>query len=435
MTSAREPAPSRHVVLISIDGMRPDYYTHADSYHLKIPSLRSLMQRGRYAEGVVGVWPTVTYPAHTTLVTGARPGRHGVAANRPFDPTYRNRDGWNWYSESIKADTLWDAAHRVGKTTAAVFWPVSVGAHIDDNFPQIWRAENDEDDKLLRALASPGLAATFEHEYHALPAEQRTDHERGDAAEFLVRERRRDLTLVYFTDLDDAQHAHGPGSVEALATLERIDAEVGRVLKALDTAGDTARTAVVVVSDHGFVPINTTVRLGNLLRSAGLIDVSQGTVVRWRAGVLAAGGMAGIYLQDPSDTAVKEKVWVALAAAARDPKLGIKRVLDHDAMDHVSGFPGASFAVEALPGFELSASLTDPMVGPSHDRGGHGYSPDVPEMAASFIIAGSGIAPGPPLGSISMLSIGPTVARLLGVTLKDREAEPVPGLLRPETDP
>ena len=184
------------------------------------------MGRGRIALGLTGPFPTVTYTAHTSLVTGASPDRHGILANRPFDPKYENQAGWYWYAESIKAETLWDAARAAGKTTGAVYWPVTVGARIDDNFPQMWRAKVDEDDKLLRALMSPSLVAGYARDYPLLPAEHRTDHERGDAAEYLLRERKDDLTLVYFTDLDEAEHAHGPGSREALATLERIDAKL-----------------------------------------------------------------------------------------------------------------------------------------------------------------------------------------------------------------
>jgi predicted AlkP superfamily pyrophosphatase or phosphodiesterase len=428
---APQPAVARHVVLVSIDGMRPDYYTHASSYGLAIPNLRALMQRGRYAEAVIGTWPTVTYPAHTTLVTGARPNRHGILANRPFDPTYKNQGGWNWYAESIKADTLWGALHRAGKTTGAVYWPVTVGAAIDDNFPQIWRAKVDEDDKLLRALISPGLAEAYAKAYGALPAEHRTDHERGNAAELLVRDRRHDLTLVYFTDLDEAQHEFGPGSKQAKDTLERIDGELGRVVRAIDAAGDSARTAVVVVSDHGFSPVKSVVRPAVLLREAGLIDVTPGGAVKsWRAGVVAAGGMAAIYLKDPDDAALREQVGKALGADdERRMSPGIRAVLPREASEREGGFAGAAFTLVAAPGFEFDGGLTGPVVGPSGDKGAHGYPPEDADMHASLIVAGSGIRPGPPLGRVSMLRIAPTVAALLGVTLADAETPPLAEVL------
>jgi predicted AlkP superfamily pyrophosphatase or phosphodiesterase len=416
-------------VLVSIDGMRADYCTQADAYGLKIPSLRGLMTRGRYALGVTSTFPSVTYAAHTTLVTGARPNQHGILTNRPFDPMFKNESGWSWYAESIKAETLWDAAHAAGKTTGSVYWPVTVGAEIDDDFPQFWRAKIDEDDKLLRALMTPGLAAAYGREYAALPAEHRTDTERGDAAEFLLRERRHDLTLVYFTDLDEAEHASGPGSREALATLERIDAQLGRVLIAIDAAGDTARTTVVVVSDHGFAAVQKAVRPGAILRHAGLIDVKNGVVTGWHAGAMVAGGLAGIYLADPADQALRERVVAILASAAAEESYGIRAVYDRAALDAQGAFAGASFAIEARPGFEFSPGWADPIVGPSGEKGAHGYPPELPEMRAALIAAGRGIKRGAPLPVVSMLAIAPTVAELLGVTLRDAEAKPLADLL------
>src|SRR5271154_770690 len=75
-----------HVLMISVDGMRPDYVTHADEHHLKVPNLRRFMSEGTYAEGVVGVVPTITFPSHTTIITGVWPVQHGIFANAKFDP-------------------------------------------------------------------------------------------------------------------------------------------------------------------------------------------------------------------------------------------------------------------------------------------------------------------------------------------------------------
>src|ERR1700744_2266769 len=74
------------VLMISIDGMKPEYVTQADAHGLKVPYLRSLMRDGPFASGVPGVWPTITYPSHTTMVTGVSPAEHGILSNTQFDP-------------------------------------------------------------------------------------------------------------------------------------------------------------------------------------------------------------------------------------------------------------------------------------------------------------------------------------------------------------
>src|SRR5262245_9739373 len=91
----RDRAP---LVVISVDGLRPDYVLQADRYGLRIPELRRLVREGAHATGVRGVLPTVTYPSHTTIVTGVAPATHGILANRPFDPQERNHEGRYWYA-------------------------------------------------------------------------------------------------------------------------------------------------------------------------------------------------------------------------------------------------------------------------------------------------------------------------------------------------
>src|SRR5689334_8984115 len=120
--TAQSPATGP-VVLVSIDGLKPEYVRAADSLGLKIPTLRSLARDGASATGVVSAFPTVTYPNHTTMVTGAPPARHGIYANTTFDPLGTNMEGWYWYAEDIRVPTLWDAARSRGLTSAAVHWP------------------------------------------------------------------------------------------------------------------------------------------------------------------------------------------------------------------------------------------------------------------------------------------------------------------------
>src|SRR5215468_7901842 len=157
------------LVMLSIDGLRPDYVTAADAHALKIPNLRRFLKDGAFADGVTGVIPTVTYPSHTTLITGVWPARHGILANLTFDPMQKNYQGWYWYAEDIRVPTLWDAAAAAGWTTASIQWPVSVGARVTWNIPEYWRANTSEDAKLLRALATPGLLAELEAELGPYP--------------------------------------------------------------------------------------------------------------------------------------------------------------------------------------------------------------------------------------------------------------------------
>ncbi len=134
------------VLMISIDGLKPEYITQADAHGMKIPFLRTLIAKGTYADGVVGIWPTITYPSHATLLTGVWPAEHGIYNNQEFDPFQRYRSAWNWYAPQIRVPTLWQVAHRAGLRTASIGWPVSAGAtDVDYLIPEYWRGNSPSD--------------------------------------------------------------------------------------------------------------------------------------------------------------------------------------------------------------------------------------------------------------------------------------------------
>ncbi|HWI17614.1 MAG TPA: alkaline phosphatase family protein, partial [Vicinamibacterales bacterium] len=121
-TSAQDHAA--RVVMISIDGLMPSSYLDP-ALAAQTPNLRRLAKDGVWADGVVGVLPTVTYPSHTTLITGVEPSVHGIYDNRIFDPEDKSEGAWFWYARGIKVPTLPMAARARGLRAGAVTWPVT----------------------------------------------------------------------------------------------------------------------------------------------------------------------------------------------------------------------------------------------------------------------------------------------------------------------
>src|SRR5450631_1992874 len=228
------------VLMISVDGMKPEYVLEADARGLRIPYLRSVLAEGAYAEGVVGVWPTVTYPSHTTLVTGATPAEHGILANLEFDPRRRFKESWFWYAAQIRVPTLWQAARAAGLTTASVGWPVTVGAtDIDYLIPEYWRITaptddlNPSDRHLIAALSRPeSLLAQMQGSVGPyLMANDTSRH--GDEVKTryaieILRTHKPAFMTLHLSSLDDAEHSYGAFSPEANQDLEAIDAMLAR---------------------------------------------------------------------------------------------------------------------------------------------------------------------------------------------------------------
>ena len=422
VSNQAEPVP---VVLISIDGLRPDYVMKADSYGLSIPHFRKLLRNGAHATGVRGVIPTVTYPSHATLVTGASPTRHGIHSNTTFDPLQKNQGGWYWYASDLQARALWDATRERGLQSAAIHWPVTVGASIDWNIPQYWRTGTADDRKLVRALSSRALIDSLEQGAGSyadgIDESIEADEVRARFVVELLRTRRPSLTLAYFTALDHAQHDSGPGTPEAKRVLERIDRIVRDVWEAAVDASHN-RTVIAVVSDHGFVATSRAVNLSVPFIEAGLVTLgADGKPSRWSAMPWGAGASAAIVVADSAPPETAQRVRELLQRLASDPANGIDSVLDRDALRTAGGFPEASFLVAFNPGFTMGAALRGPLITPSTVRGMHGHLNTVPDLRASFFIAGPGIPAGQSLGEIDMRDIAPTLARLLGVQLPTAE--------------
>ncbi|MFI5059539.1 MAG: alkaline phosphatase family protein, partial [Candidatus Acidiferrales bacterium] len=426
--SAQESPVRPAVILISIDGLKPEYVLDADAHGLKIPTLRRFLREGAYSTGVHGVVPTVTYPSHTTLITGVTPAKHGIYANTTFDPLRKNFGGWYWYAEDIKVPTLWDAAADAGLSTANVHWPVSVAAHITWNLPQYWRAGTPDDRKLLRILATPGLLDVLEKDLgpyaDGIDETITGDENRAKFAARLLELKHPAFATIYLTALDHEQHASGPFSPQSNATLERIDAAVSAILTSIQrTYGD--RAVVCIVSDHGFVSADKALNLAVAFRNAGLIEfgppaasasASSGEQIKsWKATIWGAGGSAAIVLHDKNDAATKSKVAALLAKLAADPANGVDRIVPESEFHARGGFPGAAFLVTLRPGFVTGDAVSGNVVTPStSSHGMHGYWPDLPEMNASFFILGPGIPAAHSLGLMDMRAIAPTLAQSLG---------------------
>ena len=416
----QEQAPPL-LVMISVDGMRPDYVTEADAHSAKVPNLRRFLKEGTYALGAVGIVPTVTYPSHTTLVTGVWPAKHGIFANTTFDPLQQNQTGWYWYTEDIRVPTLWDAAAAAGRTTASLQWPVTVGAHITWNIPEFWRASTPDDAKLLRAVSTRGLleeAKAELGEYRGgIDTSVQADESRGRFTEWILEKKHPGILTLHLSSLDHIEHETGPFSAESIAVLESIDATIGKIRATAERLAP-GRAYVAVVSDHGFVRTEWQLNLFPLFRDVKLITVNEkGKTTDWKAIPWPTGGSVAIVLKDPSDTATLSQVRELLATLASDPANGIDRILEAEELHKRGGYPPASFFVGLQPGWRTASTPDGPVLSKTKVGGTHGALPDLPDLRAAFFLVGPGVPPGRSLGVIDMRDVAPTLAHEVGLSL------------------
>ena len=125
----------RRLVVISLDSMG---FRDLNELRELTPNLARLIEQGTWVKKVRGIFPTLTYPSHTSIITGQYPAVHGIVNNTKLQPTRQSPD-WYWYQrKEIKAATLYDVAHSAGLKTAAFLWPVTAGSRIDWNVAEIF---------------------------------------------------------------------------------------------------------------------------------------------------------------------------------------------------------------------------------------------------------------------------------------------------------
>ena len=410
------------LILISIDGLAHFYWADPAA---RTPHLRGLAERGAVADGMATVFISTTWPSHVSLVTGVGPRAHGVVANHILnraslrtedltgDPVYDAAD-------LVRAPTIYDRAHAAGLRTAAIDWPATRrAASLDFNLPffknqQVFETRTDP--AVWRELGELGYPVERQGEWAELPRRFLKDAMVADLAIDVLRRHAPDLLLVHFLCADSHQHLYGPRSPEAYWAIAYIDGLVGRLLATLGRDG-LDRTSVVVVSDHGFLPVSREIRPNVRLRRRGLLQLDEGgAVARAEARFVMNHGAGWVYALGDGDRA-------RLARDLRGELAALEGVSAVWAPDEYAslGLPtpdenprAGDLLLEAAPGYFMVDQMTgDEELGPPRYRGTHGQRPHHADNHALFVAAGRGIKRGTTLGRITSRDVAPTLSVLL----------------------
>jgi predicted AlkP superfamily pyrophosphatase or phosphodiesterase len=402
------------LILLSVDGLRPDIYRAPESSP-RFPNLVALEKAGASAEAVETIYPSTTYPAHATIVTGVAPRTHGIYSHlASLDPTEKARP-WCWFAPVLKAPTLWDLARASRRRTAALSWPVTAGAAIDHNIPEIWNpavADPHRDFETPARHSTPGLFAEVAQLLMPMLGKADPDQIRGEAALHLWNRYQPDLLMVHFVWYDSQAHAFGPTSPEALHALESADQAIGKIRDAISS--DPA-TTLVALSDHGFVPVEKEAAPLVIFAEHGLFARgADGSLALRRLGAVSAGGSLAVYwLEEPS---ADDRRRLATALDRLRDTGAVQEIVDRSKLEALEADPDAELMIEAAPGFAFSDRLDGPALSDSSkDRGTHGYLPSHRGMEAMFVAVGREIVPGKNLGRISLKQIAPTLVQIMGL--------------------
>ncbi|HEX4142168.1 MAG TPA: ectonucleotide pyrophosphatase/phosphodiesterase [Pirellulales bacterium] len=428
-----EPAADHCVILVSVDGLAGFYL---DDPRADMPTLRRLAKEGARASGMVCSFPTVTWPNHTTLVTGAPPARHGVIGNSFLDRATQKTvsllpDPVLDKDQIVKVPTVYDAAHEAGLKTAAIIWPATRNARsldwtVPDMAGDAWTRFGTA--SWLAELREAGLPVNQQGPWVAAPTGGvQRDWLYVRMAAQVLEKHAPNLLLIHLVETDHVEHRAGPRSDDAYWAVSYADDRLRDLVEAIARSPKKQQTTLFVCSDHGFFPIDKEIRPNVLLRQLGLIPADA--QAKKTAVCLSQGGACAVYVLDDGRRG-------EIVAQLRDQLArieGVEAVFAPEQFGEI-GQPtlaedphAADLWLAARSGYSFADTSKDEAVVVLRDSkgGAHGYLPEHSDLEATCVMWGAGIKPGTSLGRVSNLDVAPTIARLLGIELPSAEGKPL----------
>ncbi len=426
----------RKLIILSHDAMvQEDVWAESDS-----PAFSNLLANGTWIRTTRTIWPSITYPAHSSIISGQYPDKTGVYHNDHFFPG--NTDTrWNWDAKYFKGYSLFEAAKKAGLSTAGVFWPVTGNSpYIDYLIAEYWPQSPEEtfedahrsmgtSERVIREIMEPNA-----------PGKQGFMRVHPDADQFvidcacdMVRKYRPDLLVIHPADIDANRHKNGVFTRPVRDAVKRAAGWTEQLFNACREAGTYDDTVFVVMSDHGQVDLDHIACPNVYFRRKGLLSVNpDGSFGDWTCYLRSTGITAEIYVEgadDPTPEGKKRyaenlrKTRAALEELKENERFAIDRILtteEIEAAEHLTG-PFSFFligkgdvAYSNLAEGELEMSFDTTQFQTAFAT--HGMDPDFgPQPTALFM--GPGVKKGLRIPRRPIVDIAPTCARLLGLEL------------------
>ena len=426
------------LIVISIDGLVKDDLEAM----MKQPIWKKYFSHACGVREITSIYPTITYPCHTTMCTGVWPDKHRVTGNLLFCPG-ETKVPWKWFrEENLWTEDIFYAAKRKGKTTAAIFWPVT-GKHpaIDYLIAEYWPQY--EEDTPLAAFARSGsskeVLEIIEQNIDGVTIRKHpeTDDFMVRCACQMIKKFQPDLLMLHPGQVDGYRHEYGVfnnkidrGVEEALEHLEQL-------MKTLEEEKLTDTYNLVITSDHGLIDITRKVHVNVLLQNAGFIRVDEhGQWISWDACCISGGASAMVYLKPGAEQKLYLQVQELLEGLVKEGTYGISEVITRDqALEqyHLDG--KFAFVLETDGTTEFGNNVDGevlinyPKDKNGYGKGNHGYQPHKGPQPV-FCAIGPDFMKDVWIEHKNLVDEAPTFAEVLGLELQKSDGCAMRELLR-----
>ena len=417
---------NKYVIVISFDAVSEEDL----EFLSKQPNFSKLIKNGALIKNVESVYPSLTYPAHATIVTGKYPKNHGVINNTVLDFKNDNPD-WYWYRKYIKGDTIFDLAEKSGMKTCSILWPVTARSKITYNMPEIFCTKRYDNQILKSALAGSkiyqvNMNKRFGYLRQGME-EPYLDNFATEVAKKTIRELKPNLILLHLIDSDSQKHKYGIENKEVIESLKRHDERLGEIIESLKLAGIYEDSTIIALGDHSQINVNNVIKLNSILMKNDLINVNGNKIKSYKAIAKSCDGSSYIYLKNKNDVETRKKVRDILNELKNKYSNVIEEVYNNEEIKNLGADINASFMIEAKRGYYFiddflgeAIEVIDESSKIKHKlRASHGYLPSRDNYKTFFIAYGKTIKKGVVLEKGKLINNGPTIAKILDIDLRD----------------
>ena len=417
---------NKYVIVIFFDAVSEDDL----EFLSKQPNFSKLIKNGALIKNVESVYPSLTYPAHATIVTGKYPKNHGVINNTVLDFKNDNPD-WYWYRKYIKGDTIFDLAEKSGMKTCSILWPVTARSKITYNMPEIFCTKRYDNQILKSALAGSKIyQVNMNKKFGYLRQgmeEPYLDNFATEVAKKTIRELKPNLILLHLIDSDSQKHKYGIENKEVIESLKRHDERLGEIIESLKLAGIYEDSTIIALGDHSQINVNNVIKLNSILMKNDLINVNGNKIKSYKAIAKSCDGSSYIYLKNKNDVETRKKVRDILNELKNKYSNVIEEVYNNEEIKNLGADINASFMIEAKRGYYFiddflgeAIEVIDESSKIKHKlRASHGYLPSRDNYKTFFIAYGKTIKKGVVLEKGKLINHGPTIAKILDIDLRD----------------
>ena len=417
---------NKYVIVISFDAVSEEDL----EFLSKQPNFSKLIKNGALIKNVESVYPSLTYPAHVTIVTGKYPKNHGVINNTVLDFKNDNPD-WYWYRKYIKGDTIFDLAEKSGMKTCSILWQVTARSKITYNMPEIFCTKRYDNQILKSALAGSkiyqvNMNKRFGYLRQGME-EPYLDNFATEVAKKTIRELKPNLILLHLIDSDSQKHKYGIENKEVIESLKRHDERLGEIIESLKLAGIYEDSTIIALGDHSQINVNNVIKLNSILMKNDLINVNGNKIKSYKAIAISCDGSSYIYLKNKNDVETRKKVRDILNELKNKYSNVIEEVYNNEEIKNLGADINASFMIEAKRGYYFiddflgeAIEVIDESSKIKHKlRASHGYLPSRDNYKTFFIAYGKTIKKGVVLEKGKLINHGPTIAKILDIDLRD----------------